>query len=989
MADTPAMARLRGGHYNTSDWNASTNPGGMGGDGHRYAMIPPKAPQTPTYPVMVNDMVAVADEVAASAATAATSANALSGSASAAQASATAAAGSASAAASSASAASGSATSAGNAATSAGNSASAASGSATSAANSATAASGSATAAANSATSASGSASAAATSATSASGSASAASGSASAAAASASSAATALSNAQALLSNATLDGSSNSSTSVSVDTAAKTLTVATNKAFNVNHMIQVTRVSSPTTWLRGTVTAYNAGTGALSFTPTSVNAPGGTGPFTDWTVSIIGGANGAGDAASVTMTGPLTLTSISPRVQALDPNGASRNVLLPAANLMPGAGGPLFIIRNAMVETGALYVLDIRDNAGTFLRSLYPGDVAYVSLLSRANAIGTWDIVVINRDEGGAAVNVTMSGDLVLDRSIYRSKVFHLAPTDANRSVTLPAATSVEFLGGPLWYIRNAATSFPLTVKNNAGTVLARLSPQQTAVISCYNRSSVAGGWAVDVISNDPNGGVGNVSLTADFNMSAWGPRTLRCTPDAANRSINLPDATTYATAGGPVAYIVNHSASYGITLRTSGGTMSLVGIGPGQMATVHLLDRGSPQGTWFVVLDNFGVSSPGTGTLNTSMRQALFANGNTWNHKLSATQTPYKALWSYCNGAGSLCARILTITGQNVTAGAENVLASINANGAGQAMALSDAFGIAVYSNGSDLYSQGISINLSTGAVALAGSANGWGAGGSSFEDIRMDKVPGNNACIVQGRKSTGGDSYIRLVAYNGSTLTSSVTATGTPIEMQGRHDIVAVSPTEARQYVRYVGRMYGRGITLSVPSMSVTVTASVDSGGDCTDIYATTADTTWTICQYQDGSAYGAYVRAWNGSSIGPQVTLSNNSAARHGATLMWNATSGVFLYADYNGLNRQLILQEFTLLPSSSPFILIDPGKRRVLNASAGLAWGNSAAVGGSSSHVAAALTLSPTSGLLLFNDEGNSNYPTIVVVERSL
>ncbi|KPF83573.1 hypothetical protein IP70_18750 [alpha proteobacterium AAP38] len=65
MADTPAMGRLRGGHYNTADWNATTNPGGMGGDGHRYALIPPKPPQTGAYPVMVNDLVAVLDEAAA------------------------------------------------------------------------------------------------------------------------------------------------------------------------------------------------------------------------------------------------------------------------------------------------------------------------------------------------------------------------------------------------------------------------------------------------------------------------------------------------------------------------------------------------------------------------------------------------------------------------------------------------------------------------------------------------------------------------------------------------------------------------------------------------------------------------------------------------------------------------------------------------------------------------------------------------------------
>lgn len=874
MADTPAMARLRGGHYNTSDWNASTNPGGMGGDGHRYAMIPPKAPQTPTYPVMVNDMVAVLDEAAASA-------NAAAGSASAASA---------------------------------------------------------------------------------------------------------VLSNAQALLSNATLDGTSDCSTTMTVAADPKGLTVATNKAFRPGHEVQATRKSSPTTWLRGTVTDYNAGTGALYVSMTSVSAPNGIGPFSDWTVSTVSRQDATGGAATVAMTGALTLTNASARVQALDPNGASRDVLLPAANSLANTGGPIHIIRNAMVETGALYVLDIRDNAGTFLRSLYPGDVAYVSLLSRASAAGTWDIVVINRDEGGAAVNMAMSGDLVLDRRIYRSKVFHLAPTDANRSVTLPAATSVEFLGGPLWYIRNAATSFPLTVRNGAGTVLARLLPQQTAVISCYNRSSAAGGWAVDVISNDPNGGVGNVSLTADFNMSAWGPRTLRCTPDANGRSINLPDATTYATAGGPVAYIVNHSATSTISLRTSVGSTILRFIGPGQMATVHLLDRSSPQGTWFVVIDNAATQMNESLLMTTvSGRQAQSTNGYTYNHKLSITNTSGKVLWSYTNLVNnSLCARILTVTGASVSAGAENVLVSINGTGAGQAVALSDSYGIAVFSNGTDVYSQGISINLSTGAVALAGSANGWGIGSIDSSDIRLDRVPSNNACIVEARRSDTTAGLIRLLCYDGSTLTSSSTAINGNIERYDRHDIVAVSSTEARQFRRAGDQMGGRTITMSLSNMTVSVGSETGtgSGSDCTDIYAAAADATWTITHYMNGSGQGAYARAWNGTNPGPEVTLAGNASAYGGATLMWSSTSGVFLYADHNGSNRVLYAQPFTLQPTASPYISIDTAKRITLNSSAGLAKNDPY-------HRTTALALSPLTGLLLFCDEGNSNYPTIVVVERSL
>lgn len=64
MPASPAFTRLSGGHYNTGDWNAATNPGGMGGDGHRQALVPPKPPQTGSYPTLVDDVAAIATDMA-------------------------------------------------------------------------------------------------------------------------------------------------------------------------------------------------------------------------------------------------------------------------------------------------------------------------------------------------------------------------------------------------------------------------------------------------------------------------------------------------------------------------------------------------------------------------------------------------------------------------------------------------------------------------------------------------------------------------------------------------------------------------------------------------------------------------------------------------------------------------------------------------------------------------------------------------------------
>lgn len=773
MADTPAMARLRGGHYNTSDWNASTNPGGMGGDGHRYAMIPPKAPQTPTYPVMVNDMVAVADEVAASANAAA--------------------------------------------------------------------------------------------------GSASAAAGSAGSAASALSSTQSALNDARLLLSNATLDGTSDCSTTMNAAADPKGLTVATNKAFRPGHEVQATRKSSPTTWLRGTVTDYNPGTGALYVNMTSVSAPNGIGPFSDWTISTVSRQDAMGGATVMAMTGDLTLTNASTRVQALDPNGADRIVTLPAANSLPNAGGPIHIIRHS-------------------------------------------------------------------------------------------------------------GTSNALTIRNSAGTTLAGLLPQQSAMISCLNRGTAAGAWTVDMFVNDASNGIRVISGSADYAMTAGGPRILRCTPDGLGRIITLPDATTLGASGSPVAYIINHSNTFSLSIRAAAGTPVLATIAPGQTATVHLLDRSTVQGAWYIFVNTPAVANETLVGVTTSGRIALTSTSGINNHKLSATATAGKVIWSY-GRLNNLCVRVLTIVGRNVTVGAENILTTMMADGCGQAVALSDTYGIATFCSGNDVYSQGFSINLSTNVCTLSGSSNAWGVGSGYFAEIRMDRVPGQNGAISVVRRPSDAASILRLASYNGSTLSASSIAVGSAVELASRHDITAVSSTEARHYCRNSSRLYGRPITLSVPSMTISLGSVVDSGADSTDIFAASADTTWSVTFYQDGSAYGAYARAWTGSLAGPQVTLSAVNQARHGALVMWNSTSGMFLYSDYAGGSNQLYLQDFTLA-GGSPYITVDAAKKRLLNASAGLAQSNG-------SHLAAALTLSPTSGLLLFNDEGNSNYPTIVVVERSV
>lgn len=266
----------------TDDNNAST---GLGNGGHRTRFVPALA-----------QVVSVSGHVVAQTGSDVTATAA----------SASAAASSASAAATSASNAS---TSASNASTSAG----AASTSASAAAGSASSASTSASSASSSATSASTSASNAATSAIAAAGSASSASTSASNAAASESGAAgsaTTASNAATTALNAP-GTSASSTTSLTIGTGSKALTIQPAKSIVVGMSVVIAATSTPTDRMSGVVTAYDGGTGALSVQVDVANGIGNS--YAGWTVILGNAVPDAATQAEMEAGTEASLRSVSP----------------------------------------------------------------------------------------------------------------------------------------------------------------------------------------------------------------------------------------------------------------------------------------------------------------------------------------------------------------------------------------------------------------------------------------------------------------------------------------------------------------------------------------------------------------------------------------------------------------------------------------------------------------------------------------------------
>lgn len=93
---------------------------------------------------------------------------------------------------------------------------------------------------------------------------------------------------------------SATSTSSLTIGTGSKTLTIQTGKAFSVGQFVVVANTSTPTNYMFGQITAHDSITGSLTVNATET---GGTGTFSAWTVSLSAPGN-------VTLTGTQTLTN-------------------------------------------------------------------------------------------------------------------------------------------------------------------------------------------------------------------------------------------------------------------------------------------------------------------------------------------------------------------------------------------------------------------------------------------------------------------------------------------------------------------------------------------------------------------------------------------------------------------------------------------------------------------------------------------------------
>lgn len=255
---------------------------------------------------------------------------------------------------------------------------------------------------------------------------------------------------------------SATSTTSLTIGTGSKSLTVQTAKNFVVGMSVKIAYTNSPTNWMAGDITAYDTATGALTVIVTNIN---GSGTQTAWTVSLSGvPAGGAVTTSALTMSAARLLGRTTASSGAIE-------------EISVGAG--LTLNAGALTASSAL----------TLLATLTPTAAANVDALSTFTS--TYDNYLI------VGTGILPAADDALRMRFANAGT---ADSGSNYSATLTSTTSVTATTTSLLAAGTTTTAagkglcFEILIQNaNDATNI------KTVLVRAVSQNAATPGWRFD----------------------------------------------------------------------------------------------------------------------------------------------------------------------------------------------------------------------------------------------------------------------------------------------------------------------------------------------------------------------------------------------------------------------------------------------------------------------------------------------------------
>ena len=395
--------------------------------------------------------------------------------------------------------------------------------------------------------------------------------------------------------------GTSATSTSVlTIAIGAQNLVIQSGKSLVVGMQVIIANTASPANWMAGTITSYNAATGALGVAVTNIQ--GAAAGVSTWTVSLIGAPG---------VTGVLNELKGAPIASA-----ATINLDAATGNLVHITGGtPITAMtlaagsRRTVVFDGVLTLTNSAtlQCAGAASITTAPGDMATV--------YGDGGGITIVRDyikANGMAATVQGAGGQIgttgsMTLTVASAGAQLVTPTGPGAYVTLPDATTCQ-KGAMFAVITNSSPDYDYGVKDGAGNKLGWIRPNTTALIGLADNSAVAGVWNLF--------GTERTGITAQLltTTAAGGPNVSRYAIDATRTMLiyGNPSTTTYA-----IVYdaSVNQFGSP-MSLGTANFAASCAGVLAGQVMVVTVQSSGTAGAVYTLTATGTAVNLAATGS-------------------------------------------------------------------------------------------------------------------------------------------------------------------------------------------------------------------------------------------------------------------------------------------------------------------------------------------------------------------------------------
>ena len=389
-----------------------------------------------------------------------------------------------------------------------------------------------------------------------------------------------------------------------------------------------------------------------------------------------------------------------------------------------------------------------------------------------------------------GGSTTTTSAVDVTLTATSTRLQVVNM--TASGMSVILPDATTLS-LGGALFVI--AATGYPLTIKDGAGTVLQAVGSGQKVMLFLSDTSTAAGVWAAGVFPY-----YGNQIAPTTSNILT----SVACSQTCVT-ALSSTVAVVVSSEGTPVLGARVLSIQGGVVVVGPGTNFSVAAYPNTPMLTALSATKAlcvyteAAIALQAVVLDVSGM------TVIPGSPQAVAASAHYAGDLVMLTST--KALCTFSPASGTAKAVVLDVSGTTITPGSITPFGSAIGTSV-RSCALSPSKALCVYYDQTNALNKGIVLDISGSSVipglpiTLAGISN---------QAYAVAALSATQAMLVYGTVTTLNPGA-KILDVSGTTITPGA-STNLSSMACAVYSVTTLSPTRVLMQTYTNAAVYGR--------------------------------------------------------------------------------------------------------------------------------------------------------------------------------